>query len=81
MPCEKKWHSFSALTFNAQRVIYLSTELKTLNYNRDYAEEALKAFNQRPTLSDTDLCQSSVPPVHSQTQKKLSADPPILYQS
>lgn len=53
VPHEKKSLSSSAVAFHPRCVIYLSAELKTRRYNRDYAEEALKAFNQRPRLSDT----------------------------
>ncbi|GAA6068380.1 uncharacterized, partial [Tachysurus ichikawai] len=63
-------------------------ESKTQSYDRDYAEEALKTFNQKSALSDTragdhisdgDLCQSSrdVPLLRSQETEKGSTDPRI----
>lgn len=48
MAGDKTQFSSSAVVCSPQRVIYLSLELKTRSYNRDYGEEALKAFSQRP---------------------------------
>lgn len=75
MSSKKTQCSSSVVAFHPQSVIYLSLELKTCHYDGDYSEEALKALNQRPMLSDYpvcvqisdgDLCQSSAPALHSQ---------------
>ncbi|KAG7328796.1 hypothetical protein KOW79_006970 [Hemibagrus wyckioides] len=50
---------FLCAGFQSSRVIYLSAERKTQSCARDYAEEPLKTFNQRPTLSDAELAITS----------------------
>lgn len=50
---------FLCAGFQSSRVIYLSAERKTQSCAGDYAEEPLKTFSQRPTLSDAELAITS----------------------